>query len=71
MLTNLVKAAVAYGTSATNHMIDYLPAEDRDKVRSVGLSFLKTVHEITGDMLHEGSSGEKPTKPSQTNITIE
>jgi len=71
MLTNLFKTTFSLGFGMTDRMIELLPEETREKVKSAQTSILEAMHEITGDRLNHGQRAEETGKPNQTKIDIE
>ena len=75
MQTDILKIVLTVGIRAsnkmTNCMIELLPEETGRMVKSARTSWLKMVHEITGDMLEKEQHNEGATKQKQTGIDIE
>ena len=75
MQTDILKIVMTLGFRATNKMadrvIELLPEETGQKLKSARTAWLKIVHEITGDFLGNEQPNEGTAKQKPTNIIIE
>lgn len=73
--TDLLKTILTLGLKATgeitNRLIEFLPEEPGQKVKSAGMSVLKVVYDVTGEWVRSNECGGEPVKTGPSKIIIE